>query len=405
MIAAALLALWLPMWLPIAWAGDDEDDLHENTISGNQGPEKKDAPVDAPELTPEGGENLAYSPLSIKAAEVLHIDVVFADRCRKAIDLIYARKYKEAKKELDKLTVEYPTTGIGPSGMAVIYQGLMFENFDFRYERQYRTAHTAALVQIAEGQRAPGNEAIEFFLQAGMFGLEGIHQMRHGEYLSALSHGLDAVSAVSKCKEAAPDFVDAELGDGMFLYWRTVLARSSPLIPDGDDDREAGKLLMKRVEKDAVFMGPAATLGLTYAYIEERDLRNALARTMYGRKKYPDNVINNMTAGRVLTSMRRYDDAVHMYQEVLRTAPDNQRAHYHLGVVYGRQSKFADAEASFKTYIGYPEVTPDYRGQAWYRLGLLYARQERTTEAKAAYAAAVATSQNDAAKKALANLP
>lgn len=390
----------------VAVAGDEpeeEDDLHENTVGGAVG-----APVETPVDQPEVPEvvdaataNRPYSPLSYATAEVLGLDVVFADRCRNAIELIYARRYKESKAELDLLTREYPTTGIGPSGVAVIYQALMFENYDFRYEKQFKLAHESAISQISQGQQEPGNDAIETFLLAGMRGLEAIHKMRRQDFVGAIGTGLDAVSALAQTKKAAPKFVDPLLGDGMYQYWRTVIARTSALIPDGADDRAAGKELMKKVEKEGVLMGPAATLALAYSYIEERDLRNALARSMYGRQKYPDNVINNMTAGRILTSMRRYDDAVRMYEHVLQSAPDNQRSHYHLGVVYSRMSRFPDSEKEYQAYIAYKDVLPEYRGQAYYRLGLLFQRQKKDVEARSAFESAVKTSKNEAARKAL----
>lgn len=388
-----------------ALAGDEpeDDDLNENTVTGGAAPVET-APVELPEVPiaiDAATADRPYSPLSYAAAEALNLDVEFADRCRNAIELIYARRYKESKAELDGLTKEYPTTGIGPSGIAVIYQALMFENYDFRYEKQYKLAYDAAISQISQGQQTAGNEAIETFLLAGMRGIDGIHKMRRGDFMAAIGSGLDAVTALSETKKAAPKFIDPVLGDGMYKYWRTVIARTSSLIPDGADERAAGKELMKKVEREGVLMGPAATLALTYSYIEERDLRNALARSMYGRQKYPNNVINNMTAGRILTSMRRYDDAVRMYKDVIAAAPDNQRSHYHLGVVYSRMSRFTESEKEYKTYIGYADVLPDYRGQAYYRLGLLYQRQKKDADARSAFESAVKTSKNEAAKKAL----
>lgn len=398
------------VWLCLAWCGaafaadEPEDDLKENTVLGGSGAPVV-APLDLPPELPDETGNQAWSPQVMRLAEVLKLDLAFADRCRRAVEFIYARRYKDAKRELEALTVEHPTTGIGPAGMTVIYQALMFENFDFRYEREYKAAHAAALAQIRAGQLSPGNEAIEFFLQAGMAGIEGIHGMRRGQFLAAIGNGYDCVRALSEAKRAAPEFVDPLMGDGMYMYWRTVVARKTALIPDGVDEREAGMDLIRKVEKDGALMGPAATLALTYSYIENGDLRNALGRVMYGRLKYPDNVINNLTAGRVLTSLQRYDDAVTMYGHVLRAAPDNERAHYHLGVVHSRTRAFAEAEESFKRYLAFPAVQPEYRGQTWYRLGLLYARQSRVEEARAAYTEAVSVSQNEAARKALETLP
>jgi tetratricopeptide (TPR) repeat protein len=401
-LTSLLLGLLL---LATASAGDEAaDDLRENTVSGVARP-PSEAPLDEPPPIVEEDGSRAYSTRAYEAARVLRLDITFADRCLRAIEAIYARRYKDAKRELEALTVDSPTTGIGPAGMAVIYQALMFENYDFRYEREYQAAQAAAQAQIAEGLRTPGNEAIEYFLQAGMSGIQGIHDMRRGRFLAALGNGYDCVTSLSEAKRAAPEFVDPLMGDGMYMYWRSVIARNSALLPDGSDEREAGKALIRKVEREGVLMGPAATLALTYSYIEDNDLRNALGRIMYGRLKYPDNVINNLTAGRVLTSMRRYDDAVKMYDEVLRAAPDNQRAHYHLGVVYARKRSFGQAEASFRRYVAFPEVQAEHQGQAWYRLGLLYDRQSRPEEARAAYTEAVRVSKNEAARKALEKAP
>ena len=407
------LRLALFAFLPLAalaqgQADPDDDDLHENTVSGPRlPPPKSGKPIPKAENDTDDGidrskyAGMPYPAESYIAAEILKMDVAFADKCRSAIDLIYQRNYKDARTAFDALTTEYPTTGIGPSGLVVIYQALMFENFDFRYEKQYELAYASARKQIDAGLKTPGNEAIEYFLLAGMTGIEAIHDMRKGQYVAAFGKALDAIKALKACKAAAPAFVDPWLGDGMYLYWRTIVVSQSKLLPKVEDKRDEGVALMLKSEKEGVFLGPAATLSLIYSYIEEREMGSAKSKYVRGYRLYPDNVINNMTGGRIYTATRDFPIALRAYADVLRVAPDNQRVHYHRGIVYTRQGELASAEQEYKTYLAYKDIPNDYRGQTLYRLGSLAERQKNVTQAKWYYEQAIKTNGSKASKSRL----
>jgi tetratricopeptide (TPR) repeat protein len=411
-----LLRLALFTLLPFAaWAQEttdaDDDDLHENTVSGPRlPPPKSGKPIPKAEDDADDGidrskyAGMPYAAESYIAAEILKVDVAFADKCRKAIDLIYQRNYKDARTAFDALTAEYPTTGIGPSGMAIIFQALMFENFDFRYEKQYEQAYTTARKQIDAGLKTPGNEAIEYFLLAGMTGIDAIHVMRKGQYVAAFGKALDAIKALKSCKDAAPAFVDPWLGDGMYYYWRTIVVAQSKLLPKVEDKRDEGFALMRKAEKEGVFLGPAATLGLIYSYIEEREMSSAKSKYVRGYRLYPDNVINNMTGGRIYTATRDFPIALRAYADVLRVAPDNQRVHYHRGIVYFRQGEMASAEQEYKAYLAFRDIPADYRGQTLYRLGTVAERQKNLTQAKWYYDQAIKTNGSKASKKRLEKL-
>ncbi|MFN7143566.1 MAG: tetratricopeptide repeat protein, partial [Myxococcota bacterium] len=335
------------------------------------------------------------------AAAALGTDVPRVEATRAAIELLYQRRYKEARKAFDALTARYPTSGIGPLGAALIWQGLMFENFDFRYEGQYRVAYDAARAQLAAGAKEPGNDALEAFIGAGLQGLDAIWALRKGEVLTALDRAISGMRGLERTKALAPAFKDALLGDGMYLYWRSVVTRSSRLLPDFPDRRAEGLALMKRAEAESVFLGAGASLSLAYAYIEERQLAHALDRSLAIRMRYADNVMNNMTLGRVYTSLRRYDDALRVYDEVLADEPKNQRVHYFRGVVLARTGRYAEAARAYHHYVGFREVPGPLRSQAWYRLGTVYEQLGDPRRAHAAFEQAVATGGNEAARRAL----
>lgn len=381
----------------------EDDDLSENTLSG-----KKAA-------TPAAGADAADSEIlawlarphhadSYRAAEALGSKVEMLDECREAIELIYKRRYKDARKVLDGVRTKYPTTGLGPLGLVLIYQALMFENFDWRYEKQYELAFKDVRAQVDVGLATPGDEAFEHFVLAGALGIDAIHKMRKTEFLPALNRAYEALKALEKTKKLAPTFADASLGDGLYLYWRTVASQSSKLLPAFEDKRVEGLALMEKAEKESLLLGPGATLALAYSYIEERKLKSALERCLYARLEYPDNVVNNMTLGRIYTSMRRYPDALRVYDDILDDAPDNQRAHYFRGVVLARSQRYDEAQKAYETYLGFKDVPKDARGQTLYRLGALHMRQKRYDKAEGYFKQAIAETGNEAAKRALERL-
>jgi tetratricopeptide (TPR) repeat protein len=381
--------------LALFWAFAQEDDpLSEHTLTTGG----------APAVVVTAPAPAAAVPRSAElAASALGSDVERVAATQAAIELLYQRRYKEARAAFDALNTRYPTSGIGPVGVVLIYQALMFENFDFRYEGQYKVAADQARKQLAAGAKEPGNDALEAFLGAGLAGVEAIFALRKNEVLAALDRALAGMRLLEKTKALAPDFRDTLVGDGMYLYWRSVVTRSSKLLPDFPDRRAEGLALLQRAEIESVFMGPGASLSLAYSYIEERQLAAALDSCLSLRTRYPANVINNLTLGRIYTSMRRYDEALRVYDTVVRDDPRTQRVHYFRGLVLARQGRYAEAARAYEAYIAFLEVPAELRSQALYRLGTVYEKLG-DTRARSAYQQAVTGSGNEAARRALARM-
>jgi len=403
--------LLFSLWIPSVQAGedDDRDDLSENTVTGNV----PLTPAVTDPVSPTTGAsdedirawmNRPYAAASYRAAEALGIEVELADAVHKVCELLYVRNYPEAKRYLDELSAKYPTLGLGPLGHALIYQALMFENYDYRYEKQYKQSYDAARAQLDKGLKVDGNEALENIVLTGILGVEAIHVMRKGEFLAAVGKALEAMKALENVRKKAPTLPDLKMVDGMYMYWRAAVSLSSKAIPDFPDRRAEGIALMQEAEKTSYYVGPASSLALAYSYIEERQLKLALDRCLLIRVKYADNVINNMTLGRIYTSMKRYDDALRVYGEVKKDAASNQRVYYQEGLVYYHMQRYPDALKAFQTYVGFKEVPTDARATAYYRIGIVYSKQHKPTEAKAAHAQAVKLNNHEGAKRAIARI-
>ena len=396
---ALVPAFALALASPPTWAGDDDDDdPAESTLTGKRPPpmKKKEidgtpGDVDSPYTSAVTAEQLAaakampYPPVVYRGAQVLGLPEDFVQQARDGLEQIYLRDYKSAKTTFDELGKDYRGGGVGPVGQALVWQAMMLENFDFKYESQYQVSYKNARVQLEQSLTTQGNEGFEYFLLAGILGVDAIHTMRHGDYLTALNRGYEAMKSVAKCKAAAPDFPDVVLGDGIYNYWRTVVTLATPALPDFGDHREEGIQQIMKVEREGIFLSAPATLALTFTWIEEGDNKRALDSALRNKRAYPDNVVNNLVLGRIHTYLRKYDAAILAFQDVLRVAPDNQRVQYYKSQVYTRQKDYAAATKSIDTYLAFTNLSDDQRAEGLHQKGEVYYKQKDWDNAEEYY--------------------
>jgi hypothetical protein len=224
-----------------AWAQEVEDEEAESTISGRR--PSKSVSKDVPDLDPAPrvkNSQMPHSSRAYEGARVLNMDVGFVQDCIDATDMLFQRDYSGSKKAFEAAGERWPHSGLGPVGQVLVYQAMMLENMDLKYEAQYENAAKRARQQLQQAMEVPGNEAWEAFIFGGVLGVDAIHAMRKGNYLSSLNRALDAMKSVNRAKKLAPEFKDPLLGDGLYNYWRTVITNSVRGLPSFEDHRKLG---------------------------------------------------------------------------------------------------------------------------------------------------------------------
>ncbi len=372
------------------WGDDtpDQDDTVTNTSKRAPSVKTTDIVVQdqaAYDKRLKAYEGRKYPAIAYLGAEMLDVDPEFVHDCRKGLELIFQRDYKTAMAHWDAMGVKWRGTGVAPVGRVLVWQALMLENFDFRFERQYKTAWWQARQELEEAMMQPGNEAWEFFMLGGMLGVDSIHLMRKEEYVTALSRGYEAMKSINQCKAIAPEFTDATLGDGLFNYWATVVSMNTKSIPNTGDNRQQGIAQMKRVEQQGIFLRPTATLALTYTWIEEGKRKQALETALRNQEKYPNNVINNQVLGRVYMYNSMYKEAEQTFKRVLAVDSENRRVHFYLGRLYIRWKKLDKALSSLDTYLKYTDLSDVERGAALYYKGNVFYARKDYSSAKSLY--------------------
>jgi len=397
----ASMALALAFVAPLAAAQpifEESDDIE--TISGKTLPEM--APV-GPRGLPTGRwtDPAIAGSVDDAGAAMLDLSPEYVRRTREGLALVFHRKYREARQHFRQLDADIPGTGISGTVDALTWQALMLENFDFRYDKQYGVANAAAIKGLETALKDPRHQAWEHLQLAGLKGIEAIHMVRHGVYVSALNRAFEAMDHVQSARAASPGYSDLGLADGMYNYWRTVVTLSSKLLPSFGDQRALGIAQLQEVEKSGIFLREPATLALAFSYLEERKYSEALAACERNRKIYPDNVINNLLAGSSYTFLGRHDEAIAVYQHILRTAPENNRVYYFLGLTQIRKGLVADGIASFERYLKSDHLEDWQRAATHFRLGQAHYRAKDYAAAEREYRSSHKIDGNKSAKRAL----
>jgi tetratricopeptide (TPR) repeat protein len=213
-----------------------------------------------------------------------------------------------------------------------------------------------------------------------------------------LALAFEAMDHIEQTRKMAPGFTDLKLADGMYNYWRTVVTKSAPVLPDFGDHRQEGIAQMQEVEKTGVFLAPPATLSLAFTWAEEADHHAALVACLRNYREYPDNVINNLVLGSVHIANKKYDSALKVFDEILVDDPKNKRARYWRGLTLQQSGKLVEAEADYKAYLAFDYMEPYQRSQAHYRLGQVYYRQKKYAEAEAELQTSIKLDGNKGAK-------
>ncbi|MCB9780451.1 MAG: tetratricopeptide repeat protein [Alphaproteobacteria bacterium] len=395
------LLLGLSLLAPAALADDDSDEVTESTVSGKRPPELDESSL-LESGVPAGNhvmdDDRFYSERVYRGAKILKTSEEFVKGCVDGVEALYHRDYKAAQASFQGVDRKYPGQGVYHVGQVLIWQALMLENFDFKYVSQYETHWKQARMELEQALYQPGNEAWEYFILGGILGIDSIHTMRTGEYVKALNRGIEAMKSVNKSKEYAPDFKDAFLGDGLFNYWRTVIAMNSKAIPDMGDKRAEGIRQMQEVEREGIFLGPPATLALVFTWMEEGKWQRALDDTLKNQAKYPENVVNNLVLGRVYMYMKKYPESERALMGVIAQDAKNERVHYYLCRLYLRTRDYDKAEKSIDKYLAF-DLGDEHAAYAWYQKGMVAYRQKRWDDAEKAFKQSWKTGRLEQAKR------
>ena len=297
------------------------------------------------------------------------------------MDLIYQRRYKESLQVFEEAGVDFPDSPLGPVGRAIVWQAVMYENYNFDQERAYRGEYADGMDRLRRSRRDSSRKAWNEFLEAVLLGLDAMFDIRHNEYLGAFNKAWDAMELIKSVQRLAPAFHDVQLALGMYNYWRTAISETVDGLPSFGDHRDEGLAQMVEARNKGLLARAPASLVLTYSYLEKRDYKAAIAEAERVQGEYPTNVLIEMTLGRVYRKAKRYPESLAAFQRILELDPKSERVWFHIGETH--YSAKNNDDAAQKAYARYLSTDPvvEYEAHTYYRLGMLERRARKYDDA------------------------
>ncbi len=329
--------------------------------------------AEAGRRSPSGKNFTGENPLGVSRAE-------FA-ATQEGLELLYQRRYSDSLEQFEEIGIDFPDSPVGPIGRSLVWQAMMFENYDFSHERAYLTEYGDAKDRLKRSLRSGDDKAWVYFLNAVHLGVDAMYDVRKERYLPAFDKAWEALEYIKKVERLAPEFHDVQLALGLYNYWRSAITEQVGALPDFGDHRDEGLAQMQLAKDKGLLAQAPASLVLTYSYMEAKRYGDAATEAKWARERYPNNLLNEMTLGRVYRYWRKYDEALASFGRVLQIDPNNKRVWFQIGEAKYKSRRDNDgARAAYKAYLA-TEPLPVYQAHTYYRLGMLERRLRRYDDA------------------------
>ncbi len=295
-------------------------------------------------------------------------------------DLIMGRKYDEALTHFKKIETDYPDSTLGTFGQMAVWQSKMFENFDFKYDKEYLDLSAKNKGIVDQVLKNPDSTAWDLFLAGASAGIRGFYLMRKDQVFKALGDANTARKALEKTLQKDSNFADVYLGLGMFDYWRSVFTNRFKFLPFFSDKRAQGLAQVEKAMKEGRIVNTLAQASLAFCYYEGRQNSKAIVLLNDLLKKYPDNVIFKNILGDIYASQRNFVEAHKMFDAVLTAYPDINLPRFFKAKTFFMAGNYAEARKWYEEFIA-RKPTPEWASYAVADLGRLDLREGKEKEA------------------------
>ena len=270
-------------------------------------------------------------------------------------ELLFQRRYEEAKQGIEELLQKWPDDLIGYAGMLVFYQLRNVENFDMRFDEEVEKWIEPGRERALTILNNRDSDSWHLFLAGGTLSMTGFYYFRNGQTFRALGDGLRGIHALERANEHDPGYVDPLLGIGGYNYWRSVYTRKYSFLPFFPDKRQIGIEMLEDVRKRGSFAKELGQGSLAWIYFNEGDFGKAYKYNEELFKKYPGNVIIRTLKGLLLTQLKRYAEAQEQFAAILKIDPALSSIY-----LYRAFTEFDEVDTQYRPHDEvYQGITPE----------------------------------------------
>jgi tetratricopeptide (TPR) repeat protein len=287
------------------------------------------------------------------------------------MELIYQHRYGEAMEYFEEVGVDFPSSPLGPVGLAVVYQAVMWEDDSDAWARAYQSERADAATRFKAVRRARDGKSWNQFLEAVALALDAMYDIRLQKNLSAFNSAWEAMELVKQVHRDKPEFHDLQLAFGLYNYWRTAYTDRVKGLPSFGDHKAEGIAQMEDAIARGLLAPAPGRLALAYTWIDSKQDARAIAQLQEGFSRYPGNVLNSVLLARLQAKSKDYEGAKLTYEGLLAATPDSWEGWYRYGRLLSRMpAQKNKAKVAMGKAVNYARSGP-HKAQSAYRFALL----------------------------------
>ncbi len=303
----------------------------------------------------------------------------------KGQELIFSGDYKSAIKLFKEIQKEYSDSPAGYFGEGAVYEVMMLEDEDFKLSPEADEVIQKGLkvAKKIEAQRNP--DLFDLFVSGSIYGLDGFFKARKHEWIEAYVRGVKSRQIFHHVKALDKNFIDADFGDGMYIFWRSVYAKDLWFLKFFPDRRKEGMALIKEVIKKGKYSKDLAEINLGIMHFQMGENIQASRIFEDFALRYPENPLIKLILGKIYLSLRKFDESRKEFEMALKIRPNLKKPIYFIGLSFVMQNKDLDrALSEFRKFLS---TKPDklWQSYTYYWEGQIFERKKNIEEAKKCY--------------------
>ena len=213
----------------------------------------------------------------------------------------------------------------------------MVEEENFSFEKQYRKAASGAQKVIEKKISSGQGNAWIYLIAGASYGLDGLLEAQKRNWWEVIKKGYSALTHIQKAKELDPALYDADLGIGLYEYFRSKLSEKYPYLPFFENVKEKGIQRIINAIGKARFTEHASYVCLSFVYLVEKNPDKLLEYAQKIENRYPNNLMAKIFIARGYREKKEYDTAEKTLKKALEIHKNYAMAHLNLGYIYQQQ--------------------------------------------------------------------
>ncbi len=236
---------------------------------------------------------------------------------------IVNQQYTEANKYFEQLALDYPEL---PFGKIYLAASKIAEAYDYKneYDIDFIESNLQEAKEQAEELLSTDEDNLWFnYYYALAEGYIAYYDAIREDWLSALSMGMNSISAFGNCLNIDNNFYEAYIAIGTYEYWRSRKTEFLDWMPFYDDETEIGIEKLRTAIRSASYNSYLAVNSLIWIYIDQKDFKTAIEIGRSALNEFPNSRYFKWGLARAYEDVDS-DSSIQLYFEILNSFPERE---------------------------------------------------------------------------------